>query len=117
MTQITWAYLMIVFCVACLSVGQIMFKVVSGRIESLASLANDPYAGIILCVSLGLYGISTLVWILALKVIPLSQAYLFMALGFVIVPLAAYFVFGEPLSKHQIIGSILVIGGLVVATR
>jgi drug/metabolite transporter (DMT)-like permease len=56
------------------------------------------------------------VWILSFT--PLSRAYPFLALSFVITPLAGSFFFGERLSAGTIGGLALIMGGLyLIASR
>jgi drug/metabolite transporter (DMT)-like permease len=108
-------YGLVAFCVCALATGQIMFKFVSGRIHTLPDILSNKETFFIFATATALYGASTLAWIVALRSIPLSQAYLFMALGFVIVPLAAHFVFGEPLSLQLLVGAILICAGICFA--
>jgi drug/metabolite transporter (DMT)-like permease len=61
-----------------------------------------------------LYFFSTIAWIAALRVLPLSQAYVFMSLAFVLVPLGAHFLLGEPLTLRIALGSLIVIAGVLL---
>ena len=92
-------YVLVMFCVCALAAGQIIFKIVSGRISTLIDIFRDPGTLTIFAAAAVLYALSTLAWISALKSLPLSQAYLFMSFGFLLVPIAAHFVFGEALSS------------------
>lgn len=114
MSQIA-SYGLVAFCVCALAAGQILFKLVSGRTQALMDILSNKETFLIFAAAAALYGMSTLAWIVALRSIPLSQAYLFMALGFVIVPVAAHFVFGEPLSLQLLFGAALVCAGIWVA--
>ena len=52
-----------------------------------------------------------MLWVFLLKTVPLSTAYPFVALGFVLVPAAAAMLFDEPLSGRYILGvSCILIG-------
>lgn len=97
-----------------IGVGQVMFKMTS---QKLIAYPSAPVQTAILSpVFLGaltLYGAATLLWVYVLKTVPLSYAYSFMALTFVIVPVLAHFWFGEPLNAKYFIGMGLVIAGLV----
>jgi drug/metabolite transporter (DMT)-like permease len=114
MSQIA-SYALVAFCVCALAAGQVMFKLVSGRIHALTDILSDKETLFIFAAAAALYGASTLAWIVALRSIPLSQAYLFMALGFVIVPVAAHFMFGEPLNLRILFGAGLICAGIWVA--
>lgn len=106
------AHLLIVYCVLALAAGQILFKAVSQRTQSLADLATDRTALALFLLALAVYGSSTVVWIAALRTVPLSYAYMFMAGGFVLVPVAAWALFGEPLSPRVLGGAALIALGV-----
>lgn len=64
------------------------------------------------------YGLSVLTWLAVLKRVPLGAALPFVALMYVAVPIAARFIFGDPLSWRMAGGAVLVVCGVVlVATR
>lgn len=67
--------------------------------------------------ALFIYGASVLTWVAVLKRVPLPTAIPFVALMYVLVPLAANRVFGDPLSIRMMGGMLLVIVGLVVVVR
>jgi len=56
-------------------------------------------------------------WIAALTKFDLSYAYPFMSLSFVFVLLLSYYIFNEPLTINKLIGVLLIVGGLVIASR
>ena len=95
--------------------GQVLFK------QAGTQLANRPEAPFysvffspVFLVAVTLYGIATLAWVYVLKMVPLSMAYSFMALTFVLVPLMAAFFLKEPLTVKYAIGACLIIAGLLV---
>lgn len=99
-----------------IAAGQVLFKQTSERLitrsdAGFLSIAFDP----IFIAALFLYGFATLIWIYVLKTVPLSYAYSFMALTFVIVPLLSILFLGETLSWRYGVGSALIISGLVIA--
>ena len=110
-------YVIILTVVATLAIGQLLFKTVGLRLgdKGFLTLLHDRQTLMIFLTSLALYGVATFGWIWGLRQVPLSTAYLFMSLGFVLVPLAAYLVFGEPISTRFILGTALIIIGIVVA--
>lgn len=108
------SYVLVAICVLSLAIGQLLFKTVSIHMSSLSSLFFDIDVAKYFFAALALYGISTILWIFALKELSLSKAYPFMALGFFIVPVAAHFVFGEPLSYKHLIGAGFIVLGIVV---
>lgn len=105
---------------ALLAVGQTMFKIsamgLPGRSngpQQLLALAFSP----IFWAALVLYGCGTLLWIVILQSVPLSKAYPFAALGFVIVPVLAFVIFGEKLTLGYAFGVGLIVAGIVVTAN
>lgn len=109
-------HLMIAFCVTALAIGQLIFKFVGQRVESLSDLLSSYLLAAMMLAAFALYGASTLVWVLVLRNVPLSYAYVFMALGFVLVPLASHFLFNEPLTSRYVLGAVLISVGCWLAT-
>jgi drug/metabolite transporter (DMT)-like permease len=110
-----FSYLLVALCVVTLAVGQIIFKLVGTRITGIADLFTDLRIATLLATAIGLYAASTVAWIVALRTLPLTHAYIFMSLGFILVPLAAHFLLGEPLAVRLIVGSLIIIFGILVA--
>lgn len=99
-------------CVLAISAGQVLFKMVGNQTRHGLGLR----AFILLGVAGLLYVGATLVWIYVLRFNPLIRVYPYMALSFVIVPIASCLVFGESVSVRYIMGSAIMICGLVVLT-
>ena len=98
-----------------IAVGQVLFKRTSERLlarsdAGFLSIAFDP----VFIAALVLYGTATLLWIYVLKVVPLSYAYSFMALTFVVVPLLSLMFLGEALSWRYWVGSAFIMAGLII---
>lgn len=66
---------------------------------------------------LALYGIGTLIWLRALAQVPLSQAYPFVGLGFVLTAALGFMLFNETLGPSRLIGTALVIAGVFLVGR
>ena len=60
------------------------------------------------------YGASALLWLRVLSLVPLSQAYPFVALGFVLTTVAGIAVFGEPVVATRVAGTALILAGVVL---
>lgn len=56
--------------------------------------------------------VASVTWALALERTPISYAYPFMALSFVLVPVAAWLLFGESLTTVQVVGIAFVVVGV-----
>jgi len=97
--------------------GQVLFKAAALRYvpegplwERLSSLLANSYfvAAILLYVGL------TVLWVWVLTFTPLSRAYPFVALAFAITPLLAGLIFAEPIALRLILGTALILCGLVL---
>jgi len=60
--------------------------------------------------------LASLTWMAAMTQLPLSYAYPFMSLAFVLVMLASAHFFGEALTTQKVAGALLVVLGLYVAS-
>jgi len=102
--------------VLALSVGQVLFKLASGKLDFAgqgfwaSTLFNLP-----LMSALVVYGGATFAWLLVIKNVPLRTAYPFVALAFVIVPVFSYFFLDESLSVKTFIGAAFIIIGVCVS--
>lgn len=121
MNKLSWLQVCLLIAYAAgMSAGQMLFKVAATSISTplasqlsiVARLANLVInAHFIAAVSI--YLLLSLVWVWILTFTPLSRAYPFVALAFVITPLLGQFFFIEELDVRFFIGVILVILGLV----
>ena len=110
-------YALILTVVVVIAIGQLMFKSVGLRLgeKGFLTLLEDPRVAMLFVSSLALYGIATFGWVWALRQVPLSTAYLFMSLGFILVPVMAHFTFGEPITLRFAAGTALIIGGILLS--
>ena len=101
-----------------LSGGQMLFKQAAlslpaiDGVGALVALARNPWfwaAGT-------LYGVAVVLWVVILQKLPLSIAYPFVALSFVVVPMAAALFFHETLSMKTVLGALLILAGIYVST-
>ena len=69
-----------------------------------------------LIMGLFLYAIGTLLWVLALRFIPLSKAYPFTFLTFILVTLFSAIFLGDKITNWYIAGMGLILGGLVLTS-
>ena len=101
-----------------IAVGQILFKAVSTSAPEVRDLNAifGLFADWRLWVALVLYGLATVAWVVAIRRIPINQAYLFMALTYVYLPVIAWLTLGERMSGAQYGGVALIVAGLYVST-
>ena len=77
-----------------------------------AIAANPHFLGGFAC-----YGISVLVWILALSRVPVSIAYPMLSIGYVVNAVAAWHLFGETLSSGRCLGIGFIMVGVYLLAR
>jgi drug/metabolite transporter (DMT)-like permease len=107
--------ILILVTVALLSVGQVLFKLAAMEI---ASLGSGSLVGLLnqkLIIALLVYALATGMWVLALTRTPLSLAYPFVALAFIIVPVLSYWWIGEPIKLNTIVGAAIIFLGILVS--
>ena len=100
-----------------LAAGQILFKFAATsqqKIEGMAGLIALFTNGFFIAAGI-MYAMTTVLWVFVLQQVPLSRAYPFAALGFVIVPAAAAALFGEAITLRYGIGAALIMAGIILA--
>jgi drug/metabolite transporter (DMT)-like permease len=102
-----------------IAAGQILFKRAAAQIGSASGHAwvLDVAKLPTMWLALALYGVATLLWVRILTTVPLSRAYPFMALAFVLVPAAGYLVFSEPITTRLVVGTALIVAGVLVVAQ
>ena len=100
--------------------GQVLFKLAALRFtpaarwsDNVMALALNPY----LVVAVLLYALLSVVWVWVLTFVPLSIAYPFVALTFVLTVAAGALLFGEAVTVRLVLGGVMIIAGLIVITR
>ena len=111
--------LLTLLCVALIAAGQMLFKSAAGqwRIDgwswgTLRSFLSPTMLG-----ALTVYGATTVLWVLVLRAVPLTVAFPFYSLVFLLVPILAHFVLGEPLTWNAMVGGAVIVLGVVIAVR
>jgi len=59
--------------------------------------------------------IASVLWLLVIRTMNLGYAYPFMALSFVLVPVAAWLFLREPIPPIQIVGMLLIVAGITIS--
>jgi undecaprenyl phosphate-alpha-L-ara4N flippase subunit ArnE len=100
-----------------LAVGQLLFKFTAQSMEgenfngyTILHLFSNPW----FIFALFICGGATILWVWVLRQVPLTVAYPFFALSFVIVPFLSSVFLGEHISLNYWIGVGLIIAGIVV---
>lgn len=109
-------FLLIVFTVILLSIGQVLFKYASEKIDiNQNGIIFGLFLNPIVILALIVYAIATITWIISLIGVELRIAYPFAALAFLIVPILSHLFLGESLSVNTFIGAFLIIFGVLVS--
>ena len=82
-------------------------------VDMVINIASSP----MVMLGIGLYFGSMLIWLFVLSKVDVSYAYPFVALGFVFTALLGRWVFHDEFSVSKIIGTLLIVCGVVVMAR
>lgn len=108
-------YCFILLTVCMLSLGQVMFKIISRDLDTSVFGLLGLCTNIKFISTLVLYFVATVMWIIAIKGVPLGIAYPFAALAFILVPFLAYFFLDEPFRFQALLGGAIIILGVFVS--
>lgn len=90
------------------STGQVLLKLGAKGSFTESLLSPQTVAGVTL------YGLAFLIWLKVLSAMPLSKAYPFLSLNFVLVALLSCFVLREPIGFRVLLGTFLCLAGVIV---
>ena len=107
--------LIALLCVCGIAVGQVLFKLGADALLGNGGRLVSRGGGIV-AAALVLYAVTTLAWIWVLQRSELGKIYPLMALAFVLVPVASHFMFGESFTWRYVIGSALLVAGIVLTS-
>ena len=85
--------------------------------QSLLTSAGSLASNLWLWLGLICYAISVVVWILALSRVDVSIAYPMLSFGYIVNAVAAWQLFGEPMSLGKVVGIGIIIVGVYVLAR
>jgi multidrug transporter EmrE-like cation transporter len=104
--------------------AQLLLKAGMGQIGHFEfSLANVVPIGVRVVANLPiisgltLYVVSVGVWLLVLSRVQVSYAYPMLSIGYVVNAVAAYYLFGEPMSSLRVLGIFIIIGGVYLVAQ
>ena len=97
--------------------GQIGFKYGAVRIPETGTLIEKATLAWPIGLGIILYGISTILWIYILRYVELSYAYPMLSLGYVLVFVASYFLFNEPISTLRVVGLACILTGIILVSK
>lgn len=123
-TKMNIAIVYILISVAAGGIGQIILKKGMTNMGPLTlsfaefgailwRIITNPYV----VIGLGIYGLSTILWLVALSRVDLSFIYPFASLGYVIMLFASWQLFHEQITIMRLVGCAVVILGVVLISR
>ena len=107
------SHLSAILCVGLIACGQVLFKLVATAMKT-SGTVFDREVILMAGAAFAIYGVATLFWIALLQNAPLGRLYPYMALSFVLVALASWFIFHEAITPGHMAGLGLIVAGLVV---
>lgn len=102
--------------VAGLAIGQILFKLAASGAGPGPTVAGITVSGHLI-VGLAIYIVATGLWLALLRTAPLSLAYPFLALAYVVVPLLAAWWLDEALRWQTLAGAVVIVFGVWLSSR
>lgn len=123
--SMTWgAFSLVLTGVLLNAVAQLALKasvsetgVINLDLPSLLASAGGLASNLWLWAGLACYAISVVVWILALSRVDVSIAYPMLSIGYIVNAVAAWQLFGEPMSVGKVTGIGIIIVGVYVLAR
>lgn len=102
-------------CAVAVASGQVLMKVASLSWNETGGLFNIRTLSW-LATAFAVYGVSSLVWIYVLRHIPLSQAYPFISITFLLVPIASAVFFSERFDWVNVASAMLIMAGISLSS-
>lgn len=93
-------------------IGHFEFTFANAMPIGLKVIANPP-----IITGLFMYVLSVVVWLLVLSRVQVSFAYPMISLGYIVNALAAYYLFGEPLTSLRMLGIFVIIAGVYMVAQ
>ena len=110
------SWILVFVTVIGLSAGQVLFKLGATRVNENADAGVIAWFNAPLVAAVLLYALCTVAWIAALRALPLRVAYPAVALCYTIVPLLCHFFLRESLTVRTMLGSVIIVLGVVIAS-
>ncbi|HEX6137903.1 MAG TPA: EamA family transporter [Casimicrobiaceae bacterium] len=111
--------MVVLACVALIGGGQVLFKAAAAqwRLDAGVWVAIRTLLSPAFASALVVYAVATLLWVYALRIVPLGAAFPLYALAFLLVPVLAHLFAGEPLTANALIGGAVIVAGVAIAAR
>lgn len=101
-------------CVALGSTGQVLLRAASVAGEKSAQPGLGAYLTGTTALAVVVYACGMLLWAWVLARVPLTQAFAFFGLSFVVVPMLAHRLLGDPLTPYTWAGAVVIMAGIAL---
>lgn len=95
-----------------IQIGQFEFSLANALPIGLQVMGNIP-----IIIGLSFYVLSVGIWLLVLSRVPVSFAYPMLSIGYIVNALAAFYLFGEPLTSVRVLGIFIIIAGVYLVAQ
>lgn len=99
-----------------MTIAQLLFKMAAIYLSENLNVLEAWFFNFWLWAAMGATILATFFWLFALKHLPLSTAYPWTALIYVLTPLASMYIFNDILSLHFYIGMMFIITGVFISS-
>ena len=106
---------LVLVSVGMICTGQLLFKLVGLRLQAGIPILDYRVLSVA-GISIVIYGLATLLWIYVLKTTPLTKAYPYMALSFVLIPIASVVLYSEQVRPMYVLGTALIVAGVLLTS-
>lgn len=110
-----FVYVLAIISVIGVAFGQIIFKMSAISLNETGSIFTVKTL-LLFSSAMGVYFISSLLWIWILRHTELGKIYPLMSLAFILVPVASYYMFDESFNVQYFLGTSIIVLGVVVTT-
>lgn len=93
-------------------IGHFEFSMANAVPIGLKVMGNLPIIS-----GLTMYVMSVVVWLLVLSRVQVSFAYPMLSIGYIVNAIAAYYLFGEPLTSMRVMGIFIIIAGVYLVAQ
>lgn len=93
-------------------IGHFEFSMANAMPIGLKVMGNFPIIS-----GLFMYVMSVVVWLLVLSRVQVSFAYPMLSIGYIVNAIAAYYLFGEPLTSMRVMGIFIIIAGVYLVAQ
>lgn len=93
-------------------IGRFDFSLTNAVPVGMKVMANLP-----IMTGLSMYVVSVAVWLLVLSRVQVGFAYPMLSIGYIVNAIAAYYLFGEPLTSLRVAGIFIIIAGVYLVAQ